>query len=300
MHRALAAIALLGATCGDDYTKPTVDVTPAAMAELRFAIVGDTRPMNEDDTAQYPSAIITQIWQDVADAQPQPAFGISTGDYMNASPGGGQQDAQLDQYLAARARYPRDVYAAMGNHECTGSSLSNCGPGAQDGETANYISFMERMAKPFGVDRPWYVVHLQAQDASWTAKIVVVAANAWSDEQATWLDATLAAPTTYTFVVRHEPHVAITIPGVTASQAIIDAHPLTLLLTGHVHTYQRYPDAKEVVIGNGGAPLVSGVDYGYAIAFRRPDGAIDLTEYDYASHAVIDHFAIAADGSPAP
>ena len=300
MRRLLAPVALVVAACGDNYIRPTVDVTPAPMAELRFAIVGDTRPANEDDTPQYPTEIITQIWQDVADAAPQPAFGISTGDYMNASPGGGQQDAQLDQYLGARAHYPRDVYAAMGNHECTGSSLSNCGADATDGETPNYEAFMERMVRPFGVDRPWYVVHLAAADASWTAKLVVIAANAWSDEQASWLDATLAQPTTYTFVVRHEPHVAITIDGVVASQTILAKYPLTLLLTGHVHTYQRYPDAKEVVIGNGGAPLVSGVDYGYAIAFRRPDGAIDLTEYDYASHAVIDHFAIAADGSPAP
>jgi hypothetical protein len=300
MYRSLAAAAFALAACGDNYIRPTVDITPPAMGELRFAIVGDTRPANEDDTPQYPTAIIGQIWQDVADATPVPTFGISTGDYMNASTSGRQQNAQLDQYLSARAHYPRDVYAAMGNHECTGSSLSNCGAGAQDGETANYTAFMDRMVRPFGVDRAWYVVHLQATDASWTAKIVVVAANAWSDEQATWLDATLAQPTTYTFVVRHEPHTAITIPGVVASQAILANHPLTLLVTGHVHTYERYPDAKEVVIGNGGAPLVSGVDYGYAIAFRRPDGAIDLTEYDYASKAVIDHFAIAADGSPAP
>src|SRR5215471_3730617 len=138
MHRVLAFVVLALAACGDDYTRPTVDLTRAPMAELRFAIVGDTRPANEDDTPQYPTAIITQIWQDVAGESPMPPFGISTGDYMNASPGGGQQNAQLDQYLSARTHYPRDVYAAMGNHECTGSSLSNCGAGAQDGETPNY------------------------------------------------------------------------------------------------------------------------------------------------------------------
>jgi hypothetical protein len=293
-----ALLALLLAACGGP--PATVDVEPAPLAELRFAIVGDTRPTNEDDTTNYPTAVITQIWDDVAKESPMPPFAVSTGDYMNANPSNHEQDPQLDLYLGARAHYPQTVYAAMGNHECTGSTVSNCGDGAPDGETANYRAFLDRMARPLGVDRAWYVVHLAAADGSWTAKIVVVAANAWSDEQARWLDDTLALPTTYTFVVRHEPHQATAVAGVNASAAILARHPLTLLVTGHVHTYAHYPEALEVMIGNGGAPLTSGANYGYAVAFRRADGAIDLTAYDYQSRAVIDHFAVMADGSPAP
>lgn len=30
--------------------------------ELRFAIIGDTRPANLDDTAHYPSDVVGQIW----------------------------------------------------------------------------------------------------------------------------------------------------------------------------------------------------------------------------------------------
>lgn len=295
--RAVAWLVFLAA-CGG--AEATVDVEPAPLAELRFAIVGDTRPTNEDDTANYPTPVITAIWDDVARESPKPPFAVSTGDYMNASPGGHEQQPQLDLYLGARARYDGPVYAALGNHECTGSTVSNCGDGAADGVTANYAAFLDRMARPLGVDRAWYVVHLAAADASWTAKVVVVAANAWSDEQARWLDAALAQPTTYTFVVRHEPHQATAVAGVVASGDVIARHPLTLLITGHVHTYAHYPEAREVLVGNGGAPLTSGANYGYAIVFRRPDGAIDLTAYDYQSRAVIDHFAVAADGSPAP
>src|SRR6185437_13466465 len=76
---------------------------PGSAGDLRFAIVGDTRPPNEDDTANYPTAIITKIWQDVAGAQPM--FAISTGDYMFASTSGSQASAQLDLYLGARAKY---------------------------------------------------------------------------------------------------------------------------------------------------------------------------------------------------
>ena len=54
---------------------------------LTFAVVGDTRPADEDDTANYPTAIITQIYQDIEAETPQPQFAISTGDYHDAEHG---------------------------------------------------------------------------------------------------------------------------------------------------------------------------------------------------------------------
>ena len=293
----LALAFLIGlAACGGE-PPAVVDVQPPALGELRFAIVGDTRPTNEDDTASYPTAVVTRIWDDVTAETPQPPFAISTGDYMYAAPANHEQDPQLDLYLGARAHYAGPVYAAMGNHECTGSTTSNCGDGNADGVTANMTAYLDRMVRPLGPNRAWYVVHLAAADASWTAKVVVVAANAWSDEQAAWLETTLSTPTTYTFVVRHEPDYATAVDGVNKSGAILAAHPLTLLITGHVHTYAHLPDSHEVIIGNGGAPLVDAVDYGYAIVFRRADGALDVTAYDYMTRAVIDHFVVNADGS---
>jgi hypothetical protein len=68
---------------------------------LTFAIVGDTRPSSVDDTANYPTAIITKIFQDVAATPAQ--FVISTGDYQYASITGAEQQAQIDKYV------PRDA-----------------------------------------------------------------------------------------------------------------------------------------------------------------------------------------------
>ncbi len=65
------------------------------LSTLSFAIVGDTRPPTEDDTAGDPTAIITKIWQDVEAASPRPAFS-------------------------------NPMFPTMGNHECDGATADNC------------------------------------------------------------------------------------------------------------------------------------------------------------------------------
>ena len=69
-------------------------------------------------------------------------------------PRGGDSQAgpQLDIYLQARARFPGPLFPALGNHECTGATSSNCGAGAADGVTANYSAFLEKMLAPIGQD----------------------------------------------------------------------------------------------------------------------------------------------------
>jgi hypothetical protein len=129
---------------------------------------------------------------------------------------------------------------------------------------------------------------------------VFIAANAWSATQASWLDAELAKPTTYTFVVRHESKTANTAPGVTPSQAIIEKHPYTMLLVGHTHTYSHLASSKELIVGNGGAPLTGGVNYGYVIARQRADGAMVFREHDYTTNQINDTFAVKPDGTPTP
>ena len=57
---------------------------------LSFAIVGGARPPNQDNSAAYPTAILTKIWQDVEAYSPRPAFALTTGDYTFASPQGNQ------------------------------------------------------------------------------------------------------------------------------------------------------------------------------------------------------------------
>ncbi len=76
-------------------------------------------------------------------------------------------------------------------------------------------------------------------------------------------------------------------------------YPYTLSIVGHDHTYSRA--GRELLVGNGGAPLGSAVNFGYALVKRRSDGAVAVDMYDYQSNAADTgfHFAVNADGSDA-
>ncbi len=281
-------------------TSSTQSITAAGgtLASLDFAIVGDTRPPNKDDIGGYPTAIITQIFKDVQSENPPLPFVITTGDYQFSSPNSSNASAQLDLYLKARGNYTGTVFYTLGNHECTGATNSNCGSGNADGVTQTYTIFLQKMLAPLGVTLPWYATTIQASDGSWTAKFVFVAANAWSSAQATWLEAQLAKPTTYTFVVRHEGTIVTTTAGVPASDAILAKHPYTLLLVGHTHTFAYYAAERQVVTGNGGAPLTGSINYGYTVLRQRADKALVVTAYDYATHGILQTFVVKPDGTP--
>ncbi|HKA88559.1 MAG TPA: metallophosphoesterase [Haliangiales bacterium] len=275
-----------------------VDQVPIVQDTLRFAIAGDTRPAVIDDTSAYPTAVITKIFQDLQAESPRPGFAVATGDYQFSSTSGTQAGLQLDLYIQARANFANTVYPAMGNHECTGATVSNCGPGTTNGLTGIYNQYVAKILNPLGLHNPYYSLLVQPANKAWTAKIVFVAANAWTPDQATWLDSVLAQPTTYTFVVRHESSKANTAPGVDPSGAIIAKYPYTMLIVGHAHTY-KHLSQKEIIVGNGGAPLSSGSSYGYGIVEQQADGTVQITMHDYATRAVVDTFAVNADGSPA-
>src|SRR5262249_30538261 len=118
---------------------------------LSFAILGDTRPAVVDDTAGYPTAIATAIFKDLQAANPRPPFAVATGDYEFASAAGTQSGPQLDLYLKARSNFSNDEYPAMGNHECTGYTASNCGPGTTDGATGIYNTYLQKVLNPLGI-----------------------------------------------------------------------------------------------------------------------------------------------------
>jgi len=262
---------------------------------LTFAVVGDTRPASVDDTSNYPTPIITKIYQDIAATAAQ--FVVSTGDYQYASTTGSDQQPQVDLYMTARGAFAGPLYPAMGNHECTGYTDSNCGSGNPDGITKNYTTFLTTMLGPINQTLPYYTENVAAPDGSWTAKLVFVACNAWTTAQGTWLTQQLTMSTTYTFVVRHESAADMSTTKCAASQTIINAHPLTLLIVGHTHEYSHEKSAKEIINGIGGAPLTSGTNYGYTIVSRNSDGTLGVTTYDYMTHATIDSFTIKADGT---
>jgi hypothetical protein len=280
---------------------------------LSFAIVGGARPPSQDASAAYPTAILTKIWQDVEAYSPRPAFALTTGDYTFASPQGNQAVPQTDLYVNARSAFSNVVFPAMGVHECDGVMADNCGAcgsgcsaeGTCVGgvcQTPTYSAFVSQMLAPIGESLPYYTIHVDGTGGAWTAKFVIVACNAWSPAQATWLDTELATPTTYTFVVRHEDSTYTTAPclsgvGLDNAATIMSQHPYTLLIAGHPNTFEYFASEKEVVVGNGGAPLggtADGgvVDYGYVIAQQQPSGDIQLDELDYATNTVQATFSV--------
>jgi hypothetical protein len=290
----------LGSSSGADPRAPDTAADQIAVSEanLSFGIIGDTRPAVVDDTAAYPKAVVTTIFQDLEAENPRPGFAIGTGDYQFSSNGSTATSPQLDMYLQARANFSNPEYPTMGNHECTGATKSNCGPGTTNGLTTIYNTYVAKMLTPLGIHNPYYSLLVTPPNNAWSAKVVFVAANAWTSAQATWLDSILSQPSTYTFIVRHESSQATTGPGVTPSAQIIAAHAYTMLIVGHDHTYKRMSQ-KEVMVGNGGAPLTTGSVYGYGVVARRSDGSIQFTFYNYKTHAVLDSFAVNADGSAA-
>jgi hypothetical protein len=254
---------------------------------LYFAIVGDTRPLNADDLANYPTPIIQKIYADIEAMSPRPSFLISTGDYMNANSTAGQQ---LDLYLSASAQFTGGpIFPVMGNHECTGATDSNC---VGTFSTNNFRQFQTKLLT-LGQPGPYYRVNFSAQDGSWTAKLLVVACNAWDATQKAWLQAELGAPSTYTFVARHEELGAPSSPPcITDSDPIIEQGPYNILIVGHSHYFQYIGFRKEVVVGNGGAPLDStSATFGYATVQQTASGFL-VNSYDYQTAASLQSFTI--------
>ena len=224
---------------------------------------------------------------------------VSSGDYL-FSLVGTTANAQLKLYVAATQAYSGAFYPAMGNHECTFTTTSNCGPGSANGNTTQYKEFMSLLLGPLQKQLPYYSLDINAVDNSWTSKFVMIAANAWDAAQGTWLGNVLAKPTTYTFIIRHEAS-SVTAPGVQPSNPIIAQHPYTLLIVGHTHNYARLGQ-REVMFGNGGAPLSGGKNYGFGLFSQRQDGAIQVDAVDYQTGLADPSFryAVKPDGSPAP
>ena len=255
---------------------------------MKFAVFGDCRPPNPDDTSGYPSAIISGIFEL---AQSQGAqFVVGTGDYMFAS-SSSVVTAQVALFNQARASYTAGpFYLAMGNHECTGATASNC-PNLT--ETPNVQAFMKMV--PPGVTKPYYRIDIPTPNGN--AKFVFIAANAWDSTQQSWLTTQLAEPTTYTFVIRHESTTSSGVPsGVPASESIVAAHPFTVELLGHTHEY-RHEDTQHVISGNAGAPLQNTSDhYGLLMVEQLADGNISVTEVDESTGNASDTWKVSPTG----
>jgi hypothetical protein len=79
-------------------------------------------------------------------------------------------------------------------------------------------------------------------------------------------------------------------------------YPYTLAIVGHTHDYEK-SGAKEVIFGNGGAPLTSSYsNYGFGLVTQLGTGAIQVDAYDYDTMQPDTSFSfrLNADGTPAP
>jgi hypothetical protein len=259
-----------------------VRVDGGVVSRLYFAVVGDTRPGNLNDSDGYPTTVITKIFDDLEALSPRPQFVIATGDYMFATATGTAGPAQMAKFVAASQHFSGPLFAAMGNQECTGYTNSNCATGISGNN--NYQAYVSSLVTPLGLSRPYYAFHVEAQDHSWTAKFVFLACNAWDNGQRSWLQTEMSSPTTYTFVVRHEPSASTTAPCVSDSDTLLRQYPYQMLMVGHSHTYAASPGTRELLVGNGGAP--SSTTYGFSVVEQSAQG-FRATEYEWSTAAPI-------------
>jgi Calcineurin-like phosphoesterase len=268
-----------------------IGVVDPNAAKLSFGVFGDVRPGSPGDTANYPTAVIANIFTIMQARGLQ--FAVGTGDYMFANTQT-DVDAQLALLASARANFAGPVYHAMGNHECDGATGSNCPNGD---ETPNVRAFVAQLT-PAGTAKAYYRVDVATRHGK--AKFLFIAPNAWTTEQSSWLAAQLADPTTYTFAIRHEPS-GTAAPGVDGSDHQLVMAPFSMLLLGHFHEYRRY-DVQHVISGNGGAPVRAGETAGFGFLWIQEldDGNLSATEIDQTTGNAVDTFQLTPNGSPVP
>jgi hypothetical protein len=277
------------------YDAPPSIVTPdgGMVGRLHFAVFGDVRPNNPNDTANYPSGVIGSVMQGIADLGAQ--FAVASGDYMFAYTSD-VANAQIDLLLHAESNFGGVVFHALGNHECNTATMGNCPNGD---ETGNILAFHARLAPQSTTPYYDWVIHTSEGDAHFVA----TAPNAWSNAQSQWLDTALAQPARYVFVIAHEPPTSSGLPaGSMAIEAAIAARTggVTLRLYGHTHDY-RHIGGNAVISGNAGAPLGGfGGFYGFLIVDQLASGDITVTSYEIGTPPLVNEmWSVHPDGSVA-
>jgi hypothetical protein len=171
--------------------------------------------------------------------------------------------------------------------------------------------------------QPYYYKTVTAPNGD-TAKFISTAAQAWDSTQLSWLESTLAVPSTFTFLGRHEPDDAVgctdstagdnttnNCPFIAQVQSAINAAPgsVTLKLTGHTHEIRFDNDNDAIVSGSGGAPIettcssnstsTTYCNFGYVYCQELVNKTFLCTAYDMTSGAVSTPSPrIAANGTP--
>lgn len=255
------------------------------VSRLFFAVVGDTRPPSPlNAVANYPTSVITKIYADIAGMNPRPQFVIGTGDYQFSNPLSNDAALELALYAGARNQYPGTVFAAMGNHECTSPTASNCvGTFARK----TYDAYIAALVTPLGKTLPYYSIPVQT--SAGLTRFIVAACNAWDATQKAWLASELAAPATFRIIVRHESLTA-TAPCSAEMNPMIAAAGYSLLLVGHTHLFSHV--GKELVVGMGGAPMSDSTPFGYITIEQLAAGGWKVIQYDSTTSLPVSTFVV--------
>jgi len=254
-------------------------------------VTGDTRPPNCGETANYPTAIINAIVDQMKAKGAQ--FAIDAGDHIYVCNSDfSAATTQMNLYLQATARLGKTFFMTQGNHECYPTP---CLPGSS---SVNHRAYMQALA-PISAT-PYYSFDVQTSGG--LATFVIIADNSWDATQEAWLQQTLTTADSrakYTIVVRHHPQSDSAVATNGAMMALIRTHKFALLLTGHSHYYRREAadNGRDLIVGIGGAPLVvAGAFYGYLMVEQQRTGRLQVSVYDLNTNTIVDSFSVGPNG----
>ena len=248
---------------------------------LHFGVTGDTRPPTVNDVNNYPTAIITSIADRFQASAVQ--FVVETGNHSYAN---SLQSAQVQMalYTQATKHFANPWYLSEGNHDCWNQPTALCLPGSQ---APSFLAFMQALAPVSRV--PYYTFHVRTPHGR--ATFVVIAGNSWDATQAAWLEKTLAIAdrnAKYTMVVSNHPLDDAFFPPAGAISAIVRQHKFALFMSDSLAMYRHHPNARDFILGLGGAPLANGQGfYGYGIVDQLSSGRLQVSIFDLRSGNIV-------------
>jgi hypothetical protein len=273
----------------------SVGPTGGTVSRLLFGVSGDARPSMCNETTDYPSSVLASIYSRMAAAGVE--FVVDTGDHQFVCQNGTQAMAttQMNLYVAATKMLgSKTTFLTLGNHDCVSMTNPNyCGVGGF--ETVNFKAFLSALS---GISaQPYYSFDVHTGPDM--ARFVIIADNAWSQTQDTWLNQTLSAAQNYKylFVFRHHPLDNTDMPDFQRITQIIKMYRHTMVFTGHTHEIRldtwNDPSGRTVIVGNGGAPLATGFTwYGFALVEELANGNLSVKFVDESSGNAMGAFTV--------
>jgi hypothetical protein len=257
---------------------------------IDFGFTGDTRPLNCDDTANYPKANFLAATTSMLKLNPQ--FAMDLGDHMfvckSGSVGVGEAQDQMKLYTdaitaartAASWGADRLWFMTMGNHEC---QQTNCfgSTATSDPNFSVWNPIFQQVSKQ---TNPNYSLDIQTRFG--LVRFVVLADDYYQQSDIDWADGVLTDADAHayaTIIARHHT-VTGTRTGPTWAFPLIDKHKATLILTAHDHqwtntSYARAsgPAVPALVCGLGAA---NASHVGFCRMQQQADGSFRIQHYD--------------------